>query len=539
MCHTPETWIVKNIKLVHQQSRFPLVGVHQSIDCRQCHKQYDNLNFQPIGASCYSCHSIDYLNAKNPNHLTSGFSTDCESCHSITSRLWIAQNFQHDFFPLTGGHKIDNCFSCHKSGTFAGLSKVCVSCHLTKYNNTTNPPHVTTGFGTDCQTCHSTTAWQPASFAIHNNYFPLLGAHATTATCQSCHNGNYNNIPNQCVGCHLDSYNNSLNPKHSPAGISTACQTCHNSTAWIPSLFNHAATGFALAGVHATIQCSSCHIGTTSGLNSLCVTCHLLNYNSAANHLSQNYPTTCELCHNTSDWSQSTFNHQTTPFPLTGAHTTVTCNNCHQNGFTIPTTCASCHQINYNTTTNPNHITLALATTCETCHTTNLGWQPASFPVHNNYYVLAGAHTSLTCLQCHNGNYGPTSVPTDCYSCHTANYNNTTNPNHAAAQFPHECQTCHSQTVWSPSTFNHDQLYFPIYSGSHLNRWTLCSQCHQDPSNFLTFTCMSSGCHSQSSTDQNHSGVSGYSYVASACYNCHPNGRSNKSILRPPTRRIN
>ena len=106
------------------------------------------------------------------------------------------------------------------------------------------------------------------------------------------------------------------------------------------------------------------------------------------------------------------------------------------------------------------------------------------------------------------------------------NYNNTTNPNHAAAQFPHECQTCHSQTVWTPSTFNHDQAYFPIYSGSHLNRWTLCSQCHQDPTNFATFTCMSSGCHSQSSTDSQHAGVSGYTYVASACYNCHPVGGS-------------
>ena len=258
---------------------------------------------------------------------------------------------------------------------------------MTNYNNTTNPNHSSLGISTDCQNCHSTTAFIPAAFANHNNYFPLLGAHATTA-CQNCHKGNYNNIPNQCVGCHLDSYNNSLNPKHQPAGISTACQTCHNSTAWIPSLFTHTTTGFALTGAHTTIQCSSCHIGTTSGLNSLCISCHLANYNSAPNHVSQNYPTTCELCHNTSDWSQSTFNHQTTPFPLTGAHTTVTCNNCHQNGFTIPTTCASCHQTNYNTTTNPNHLTLALATTCETCHTTNPGWNPAAFPVHNNYYVL-------------------------------------------------------------------------------------------------------------------------------------------------------
>jgi hypothetical protein len=450
-CHSPETWIVKDIKLVHQQSRFPLVGVHQSIDCTRCHAGYNNLNFQPIGANCFSCHSTDYNNTKNPNHIAAGFSTACETCHSMDSKFWTTQNFQHDFFPLTGGHKIDNCFACHKQGTFAGLSKVCVSCHLSNYNSTTNPNHIALGLSTDCQACHTTTAF-------------------------------------------------------------------------IPATFNHTTTGFVLTGKHLTIQCTACHTGTPL-VNTQCVSCHQANYNVASNHVSQSYPTTCEMCHNTTDWTQSTFNHQTTPFPLTGAHTTVLCGSCHQNGFIgTPTACASCHQSNYNNTTNPSHTSLQLATTCETCHTTNAGWQPVTFPVHNNYYTLAGAHTSLTCAQCHNGNYLPTSVPTDCYSCHTNDYNNTTNPNHQSAQFPHDCQSCHTQTVWIPSTFNHDAQYFPIYSGSHNNRWTLCSQCHQSPTNFAVFTCMSSGCHPQASTDSNHNGVSGYVYTAIACYNCHPRG---------------
>ena len=227
-CHTSDTWIVKNIKLVHQQSRFPLVGIHQSIDCTRCHSGYNNLNFQPIGASCYSCHSNDYKNTRNPNHVTSGFSTDCESCHSMNSKFWTSQNFQHDFFPLTGGHKIDNCFACHKQGTFAGLSTVCVSCHLATYNNT-------------------------------------------------------------------------INPKHAPLGLSTDCQACHTTTAFIPATFNHSATGFALTGKHVSIQCSSCHSGAPIS-NTLCVSCHQAIYNSAPNHVAQSYPTTCEMCHNTTDW---------------------------------------------------------------------------------------------------------------------------------------------------------------------------------------------------------------------------------------------
>ena len=33
------------------------------------------------------------------------------------------------------------------------------------------------------------------------------------------------------------------------------------------------------------------------------------------------FPTTCELCHDTIHWTDATFNHNNTPFPLTGSHT--------------------------------------------------------------------------------------------------------------------------------------------------------------------------------------------------------------------------
>ena len=43
------------------------------------------------------------------------------------------------------------------------------------------------------------------------------------------------------------------------------------------------------------------------------------------------FPTDCTLCHTTTNWTASTFNHNTTSFPLTGAHTTVACASCHVN----------------------------------------------------------------------------------------------------------------------------------------------------------------------------------------------------------------
>lgn len=90
-CHSPETWIVKDIQNIHRLGRFPLIGSHQQADCIQCHLEYSSLNFRPIGISCYSCHSTDYLSTKNPNHPAAKFSTDCQQCHNLNGRLWSAK----------------------------------------------------------------------------------------------------------------------------------------------------------------------------------------------------------------------------------------------------------------------------------------------------------------------------------------------------------------------------------------------------------------------------------------------------------------
>ena len=261
-------------------------------------------------------------------------------------------------------------------------------------------------------------------------------------------------------------------------------------------------------------------------MNNLCISCHQDKYNSAPNHTSQGYPTNCEMCHNSVDWSQVNFNHQTTNFPLTGEHLNVSCSGCHSTGFAGTTTvCSGCHQSDYNSTTNPSHTSLALPTMCEKCHTINANWKPAEFPIHNNYYQLLGAHASIPdCNSCHNGNYN--STPNTCYGCHQADYNTTNNPSHQTAGFPLNCESCHSQSEWQPSTFDHDNQYFPIYSGRHQNAWNQCSDCHANAADFTVFSCIDCHEHNQTETDGHHSGVSGYVYNSDACYNCHPRGRA-------------
>ncbi len=304
-------------------------------------------------------------------------------------------------------------------------------------------------------------------------------------------------------------------------------KNCHSTSTWKPSSFDHTATGFQLVGGHNLTQCSDCHSVSTSNASSECFVCHESNYNSADEHLSQNYPKTCEDCHNATNWEDANFDHNNTNFALTGSHTTVNCGDCHTSGYSgTSTACSDCHTADFNNSSNPNHSALSLSTNCENCHTTNPNWQPASFTVHNDFYLIEGAHTSISndCSTCHNGNYNNT--PNECYGCHQSNYNSTTDPAHQTSGFGTACEDCHSQNAWKPSTFDHDGQYFPIYSGKHREEWNNCSDCHTNQNDFSNFSCLECHEHSQTRMDEKHKDERNYSYSSAACYDCHPNGKS-------------
>ena len=190
-CHQPQSWLVSNIISVHEQGRFPLLGNHRLADCSQCHISSSNLRFEPLGIKCIDCHREDYLSTQNPNHQASGFSTECSDCHDLTASEWSLSAFAHEFFPLTGGHNISNCFECHSSGSFAGLSNECFSCHETDFNGTQNPSHTALSLSTNCETCHTTNpGWEPALFNNHDSFYQLLGAHAGIRNnCFECQKG--------------------------------------------------------------------------------------------------------------------------------------------------------------------------------------------------------------------------------------------------------------------------------------------------------------------------------------------------------------
>ncbi len=515
-CHTTTAW--QPASFDHSKSSFPLTGAHVSVPCASCHV---NNNFTSVPTTCVGCHQQNFNTASNPPHSSGGFSTDCTTCHTTTA--WQPSTFNHSTtkFPLTGAHAtVTPCTSCHTVSPWSAQSTACVNCHQADFTAANNPPH--TGFPTDCTTCHTTTAWQPASFDHSKTSFPLTGAHVSVA-CASCHvNNNFTTVPTTCVGCHQQNFTTAANPPHSTGGFSTDCTTCHNTTAWQPSTFNHSTTRFPLTGAHATVTpCAACHtVSPWSAQSTACISCHQADFNATNNPPHTGFPTDCTTCHTTTAWQPASFDHSKTTFPLTGAHVSVPCASCHVNNnfTTLPTACVGCHQTDFNGTTNPPHSSGGFSTDCTTCHNTT-AWQPSTFNHSNTKFPLTGAHTTVTpCTACHT--VSPwSSQSTACVSCHQTDYNSTTNPNHASAGFPTTCQTCHTTTAWTGATFNH--TWFPL---THGNSGGVCATCHTNPSDYSVFTCMSGNCHPQAQTNSNHNGISGYQYVASACYSCHPRG---------------
>jgi len=445
----------------------------------------------------------------------------CQQCHTTTA--WQPATFDHNLvgFPLTGAHTALQCNQCHTNGNYNITAKTCVSCHLKDYQNTNNPNHAAQGIPQTCDVCHNTAAWMPAQFNHAKSGFPLTGAHATTP-CASCHvNNNYNLTNTACVSCHLKDFQGTTNPNHVQANFPQTCQQCHNTTSWANATFNHASTGFALTGAHATVPCAQCHVNGNYNLtSSACVSCHLKDFQGTTdpNHVQANFPQTCQQCHNTTSWGSSTWNHSATGFTLTGFHATMPCAGCHVNGnYSLTSTaCATCHMADYNATTDPNHKAAGFPTDCSTCHSTS-NWNGATFNHASTGWPLTGFHlTSTSCSQCHvNNNFKLTN--TACVACHLTDFNSTNNPSHTAAGFPTTCQLCHDTTVWTDSTFNHNSTPFPL-TGFHLK--VPCASCHVN-NNYTSLPTDCYSCHKAdySGTNNPNHTAAGFPTTCTTCHN--------------------
>jgi len=580
-CHTVQGWNIAVQQVKDHQNRFPLLGAHAAVQCEDCHKGAAVGQFQGLSTACVSCHLKDYQQTQTmggsvPNHVAAQFPQTCESCHTFDS--WMGASVNHAAppinFPLTNGHASVPCASCHVGGNYnlqiAATDCGHAGCHLTTWQQTTNPQHsaAPTVFPiATCSNCHNTVSWLTASFDHATTGFPLANSHQMAPAgkvnaCTDCHiNNNYNLQiqPTDCANsqCHLNTnygggWQGTNDPVHSSAGTAFAaanCANCHNTVSFLTATFDHATTGWPLLGSHQMAPagkvnaCTDCHINnnyTFTSANTDCYGCHQAAWQSTPsyggnvpNHITAGFPTSlCSQCHDTIAWTDSTFNHASTGFPLTNSHQTAPagkvtgCDQCHMGNYSSlaiqPTDCGNsqCHlNTNYGGgwqgTNNPVHSTAGApfaAANCANCHNTisfltaTFDHATTGFPLTNSHQ-LAPAGKVNACTDCHiNSNYNLQTQPTDCGNsqCHlNTNYGGgwqgTNNPVHSTAGAPYaaaNCANCHNTVSFLTAAFDHASTGWPL-TGSHqmapAGKVNTCTDCHIN--NNYTFTAANTDCY--------------------------------------------
>ena len=500
-CHkSTNSWRPANFS----HTKFPLVGVHATLQCSSCHQggQYTGLS-----GECYSCHKAKYDSTTNPNHATAGYSTNCTQCHSASASSWKGATFSHTKFPLTGLHTTVECAKCHLNNQYTGTPRECYACHWTR--NQKDPWKLR--LGQTCEQCHNSSGWKPANWR-HSSppaSWSLTGIH-TTLSCAICH-VNYQPVAGRdCNSCHRARYDATTNPNHRASGFPTTCEQCHNTSAWRPATFSH--TRFPLTGLHTTVECAKCHLNNQyTGTPRECYACHWTRNQKDPWKLRLGQ--TCEQCHNTSTWKPANWSHSSSPaiWPLTGLHNTTACTTCHVNYQPVAgRDCYSCHRARYDATTNPNHRASGFPTTCEQCHRTS-AWRPATFS--HTRFPLTGLHTTVECAKCHlNNQY--TGTPRECYACHWTR--NQKDP--WKLRLGQTCEQCHNTSTWKPANWSHSSSP-AIWPLTGLHNTTACTTCHVNYQRVAGKECYS--CHKakyDATTNPKHASA-GYPTTCGQCHN--------------------
>jgi hypothetical protein len=385
--------VIDPLSFPHQVTGYALTGHKINGDrpfvCADCHPS-GLASFEIT--TCKTCHLS--VNGQFMQGHLAAFTGACLNCHDGIDTY--GPNFSHNnaAFPLMGKHANLDCQACHKAQVLLRIVKStpqeCAACHAK------DDAHLGQ-LGTDCGACHTPKGWSEAAVDHTKLGFPLTGKHASAA-CQACHADNiFAQTPTDCVACHQKD-----NIHGTDLGLH--CEQCHTSDGWIPATFDHTLSGFVLIGTHAQTACQSCHINNQwKGLPTTCFGCH----QKDDRHNGQ-FGQDCSLCHVPTTWSQITFDHAKSAFPLTGAHISLACSTCHQNGVFAgtPSQCSACHA-------EPDYHRGLFGSNCAACHSTS-AWVPASFNGPHSFPMDHGG-AGGNCRTCH-----PSSLAGyTCFSCHS------------------------------------------------------------------------------------------------------------------------
>lgn len=142
-CHNEKRW--DDAPYDHDKSRFPLVGGHVGVKCKDCH---ETPAYRDTSSRCSDCHEKDNKHPKR-------YGPKCESCHYV--RGWKTWDFDHSRtdFPLLGKHREPACRDCHSDSQRdpAKPGRACVACHLKDDVHERR-------LSLQCQRCHVADSWK-------------------------------------------------------------------------------------------------------------------------------------------------------------------------------------------------------------------------------------------------------------------------------------------------------------------------------------------------------------------------------------------
>jgi hypothetical protein len=457
----------------------PLTRAHAALEgvtrCARCHDATPALS----ASRCLACHArvADRIARKRGVHRD--VRDDCARCHpehrgvETDLRRLDRGTFNHLLetgFPLEGQHArlATACARCHTTRSFLTARAACDSCHE-------DPHHG--ALGRECAACHSASVTFKRTrdrFDHARARFALTGAHQVVA-CEKCHAaGVFRGLRfDACSSCHQTPHRRTLGP---------TCAGCHTTDRWTTAGrgFDHAKSGFVLAGAHRPLACARCHVaGVKTPLRfDRCSSCH-------ENVHRDSIRDDCRACHTEETFRKASFDHRVrTGFPLAGKHTSLACRQCHAGlpssdgapGRTVvdfggaSAACVACHK-------DPHKAEFGRA--CDACH------QPATFKAAGfthprNPEFFAGRHREVACVRCHvrpgtplPDPRAPRAAPARrpsfaCSECHADAHLGQVGP---------ACERCHAVDAprFTPTRFSHDAAAF-VLSGRH--RAAPCAKCH-------------------------------------------------------------
>ena len=266
-CHSEESFhsIKTTGNFDHNKTDFKLVGKHQFVTCKSCHKA--SLTTPVKYGKCTDCHT-DY---HKKEFVKDGIAPDCNQCHDnkgFAESSFTVEKHNLSKFKLEGAHLATPCIACHKkqeNWTFRKIGSICVDCHKNEHKGFIQEKYYQ---NEKCTECHIVNDWKTIKFDHSKTNFKIEGIHAQQ-TCAACHFAKNNTgqriqkfaeLTIDCAGCHKNSHAGQFNVKGK-----TDCTKCHGFEDWKKSTFDHNSSRFKLEGAHLTVSCEKCHKEEANG----------------------------------------------------------------------------------------------------------------------------------------------------------------------------------------------------------------------------------------------------------------------------------